>query len=146
MEFEIRSLTPKSAYSLINIFQEFYNNSLFIILNKNNSDNQIWKLFKLREHYILSCFQDTYQRYNDNIMGWCTLWIESPNLPNRVREFAAIELTESLKDNFDMIWMNSNWVGELSSLNPIWKIDGQFHWYAYQWASYNNNTSYGIVI
>lgn len=139
----IKSLTPKKAYKIISIFQEIYNNKLFIILNKNNSDNQIWKLFISGTNYILACFQDTYQRINNKIIGWCTGWIESPNLPSNIRELAAIDLTSSVSNEYDMIWMNSKWVGD----NPIWKIDGGFHWYTYQWTSaINIDKSYAIIM
>ncbi len=139
----IKSLTPKIAYKLISIFQEIYDNKLFIILNKNNSDNQIWKLFILGTNYILACFQDTYQRINNKIIGWCTGWIESPNLSEDIRQIAAINLTSSVSTEYDMIWMNSKWVGD----NSIWETDGGFHWYTYQWVSgLNIDKSYVITL
>jgi GNAT superfamily N-acetyltransferase len=139
----IKSLAPKKAHKILSIFQEIHNNRLFIILNKNNSDNQIWRLFISDTNYILACFQDTYQRFNNKIIGWCTGWIESPNLPSNIRELAAIELTSSVSNEYDMIWMNSKWVGE----SPIWKIDGGFHWYTYQWTSaINVDKSYAIIM
>ncbi len=139
----IKSLTPKKAYNIISIFKEIYDNKLFIILNKNNSDNQIWKLFISGTNYILACFQDTYQRVNNKIIGWCTGWIESPNLSEDIRQIAAINLTSSVSTEYDMIWMNSKWVGD----NSIWKTDGGFHWYTYQWVSgLNIDKSYVITL
>lgn len=143
LDFEsVRSLDPENGFRILNIFREF-NNGLFLIINKYNTDNQYWKLYTFKEHRILACFQDTYQRHNDKKIGWCTGWIETPNLPEKIRENAALELSESVSNIFDMIWMNSEWTEN----NPIWKMDGAFHWYSYQWTSaINIKKSYIITV
>ncbi len=138
----VKSLCPENGFRTLDIFREF-NNRLFLIVNKYNTENQYWKLYTFKGHRILACFQDTYQRYNNNKIGWCTGWIETPNLPSEIREKGALELSESVSNIFDMVWMNSEWTGN----NPIWKMDGAFHWYSYQWtSSINIKKSYIITV
>lgn len=138
----VQSLDPENGFRSLNIFREF-NNGLFLIVNKYNTENQYWKLYKYNNYKVLACFQDTYQRHNGKKIGWCTGWIETPNLSGKVREIAALELSDSVSNIFDMVWMNAEWTEN----NPIWKIDGAFHWYSYQWTSaINIKKSYIITV
>lgn len=129
----VKSLTVDQAYKLMDLFREF-NNGMFIVRNIN-TDNQVWKLYKKGIYKILTCFQNTYQRFEEDGMTkkicWATAWIESPNITDEIREEASKELSATMYPDFDYIWMNKEWVGNSSE----WKIDGLFHWYLYQWAS-----------
>jgi hypothetical protein len=134
------------AYSLMNIFRGF-NKELFIIRN-NRLNNQRWKLYKKGMHYIMVCFQDTYQYFyvnsKRNKIGWVTAWFESPNIPDDFREKASIELSNSIYPYFDYVWFNKEWIGE--AMND-WKIDGHFHWYLYQWiTSIRIDKSYCLLV
>jgi GNAT superfamily N-acetyltransferase len=129
----ILSLTVIQAYTLMDIFREF-NSNLFIIRN-NKSINQHWKLYKKDRSKVLACFQDAYQRFEENgqikKIGWCTGWIESPGITDKFRNEASRELCDSMCNEFNYIWMNKEWIGNSNE----WKIDGPFNWYTYQWAS-----------
>jgi hypothetical protein len=136
----VSSLLVNDAYKIMDIFSNF-NPKLFIIRN-NASENQFWKLYENNENNenntskILVCFQDTYQRFEENgkvkKICWATGWIESPNITDNIREEASKELSALMYPEFDYVWMNREWVG---SNDPAWKIDGFFHWYSYQWAT-----------
>ncbi len=130
----VSHLSVNDAYKIIDLFCKF-NPNLFIIRN-NASKNQFWKLYKNNTYKILVCFQDTYQRFEENGISkricWATGWIESPNITDNIREEASKELSALMYPEFDYVWMNKEWVG----LNDSdWKIDGYFHWYSYQWAT-----------
>jgi hypothetical protein len=140
----ITSLTITQAYSLMDIFREF-NRNLFVIRN-NRSKNQHWKLYQKDTNKILVCFQDAYQRFDENgkikKIGWITGWFESSNVTDNFREEASKELSDSMYELFNYIWANSKWVGKHSE----WKIDGYFNWYLYQWTSnINIKSSYCIL-
>jgi hypothetical protein len=140
----ITSLNTIQAYSLMDKFREF-NRSLFVVRNKS-STNQHWKLYKKGIYKVLACFQDAYQRFEEdgkmNKIGWITAWIESPNMTDTIREEASIELSDSVINMFDYIWANLDWIGE----SKLWKIDGQFNWYLYQWSTcVNIKNSYCIL-
>jgi hypothetical protein len=141
---QITCLNTLQAYSLMDKFREF-NRSLFVIRNKN-STNQYWKLYKKDTYKVLACFQDTYQRFEEdgkmNKIGWITAWIESPNMTDAIREDASKELSDSMLNAFDYIWANLDWIGD----SELWKIDGQFNWYLYQWTTcVNIKKSYCIL-
>jgi hypothetical protein len=75
-------------------------------------------------------------------IAWATAWIESPNMTDNIREEASNELSATLFQDFDYIWMNKEWVGSQSG----WHNDGPFHWYLYQWmTSINIKKSYCIL-
>jgi GNAT superfamily N-acetyltransferase len=138
------SLTITQAYSLMDMFREF-NRNLFVIRN-NKSTNQYWKLYQKDTSKILACFQDTYQRFEENgkakKIGWITGWFESSNVTDNFRKEASKELTDSMASTFDYIWANSEWIGDLDE----WKVDGPFNWYLYQWTSnINIKGSYCIL-
>jgi hypothetical protein len=141
------SLSPPRAARLINIFQKFMP-ELFIIINPN-SQNQKWLLYKNNVNMVLACFQDTFQWFVDktktkNKIAWCTAWIESSNLTDNCREEAAKQLSDYFSSSFEYVWMNKVWYN--SSTNTIWKEDGAFHWYTYQWCSASKiNRSYCIM-
>jgi hypothetical protein len=118
---------------------------MFIIRNIL-STNQIWKLYKKDTYKVLVCFQDAYQRFEENgrmkRIAWATAWIESPNMTDNIREEASKELSDTMYPDFDYVWMNKEWVGN----NDMWKIDGPFHWYSYQWTTcINIKKSYCIL-
>jgi GNAT superfamily N-acetyltransferase len=141
----IISLTVAQAYTLIDIFREFNNNTIFVIRN-NKTRNQYWKLYQKDKRKILACFQDTYQRFNEDgenkRIGWITGWFESSNITDNFRKEASIELSDSMNTMFDYIWANSEWIGNSNE----WKIDGSFNWYLYQWSTIINiKKSYCIL-
>jgi hypothetical protein len=128
-------LSPQTAATLIDIFREFTPN-LFVIRNEN-SQNQQWLLYRDGLKAILACFQDTFQWFLDdsaqqNKIVWCTGWFESPNITDDCREKASTQLSDYFSPSFQYAWMNKTWCGNNSS---IWKDDGPFHWYTYQWCS-----------
>jgi hypothetical protein len=141
------SLSPHSAFNMIDIFQEF-TPQLFIIKNIH-SKNQSWLLYKNGAIMVLTCFQDTFQWFLDdthtkNRIVWCTAWFESPGLTDNCREEAAKQLSDFFAPEFEYVWMNKVWVWHNDS--SIWKEDGNFHWYTYQWCSASNITrSYCIM-
>lgn len=129
--FNIINLSIENAYKLIDIYLAF--NKMFVIRN-SNSQNQIWKLYRKDYYSILVCFQDTYQRFEENNkqqkIGWITALFESPNIPDSIRESILNELADSMHKEFDYIWSN-NFSNNISD----WKVDGPFHWYLYQWTT-----------
>ena len=161
----VRVLTPALAYKLMDISSEL--NQILIIRNID-STNQIWKLYEKDLYKVLVCFQDAYQSFeakrpeakrpeakrpeakrpeeNRQLkkICWATGWIESPNMTDEYREEASRELSDSMYQDFDYVWMNKKWIG--NNRTSEWKIDGLFHWYSYQWtSSININNSYCIL-
>jgi len=140
----IKSLTIIQAYTLMDLFREV-TFGIFIIRNIY-STNQIWKLYKKGTYTVLICFQDAYQSFEEDgkmkKIAWVNAWIESPNMTDNIREEASKELSDSMYPEFDYIWMNKEWVGNES----LWKTDGPFHWYSYQWTTcINIKKSYCIL-
>jgi hypothetical protein len=140
----IKSLTIKQAYSLMDLFREL-KCGMFIIRNIH-STNQMWKLYKKDTYKVLACFQDAYQQFEEDgkmkKIAWATAWIESPNMTDNIREEASKVLSDTMYPEFDYIWMNKECIGT----SPIWKIDGPFHWYSYQWTTcINIKKSYCIL-
>jgi hypothetical protein len=132
----IINLSIEDAYKLVEIFREL-NPDTFIILNKY-SKNQIWKMYKKNNYFVLVCFQDTYQIIEDKNkkqkqkIGWITAWIESPNITDSISEDASNALVDSMYSNYDYIWINKEWI---TKNQTNWNIDGPFHWYLYQWTT-----------
>lgn len=131
----ITPLSPQMAFLLIDIYRQVYP-QLFIIYNFNNI-NQRWFLYRCGLKNILACFQDTFQWFLDedgkkNNIIWITAWFESPGLTDDCREEASNQLSDYLAPEFQYVWMNKEWCSKKSS---IWKDDGAFHWYTYQWCS-----------
>jgi hypothetical protein len=129
----VHTLSIPIAYRLLDIFQQFTPN-LFIIRNpnamKSSKPNQIWKLYQKNSQYILVCAQDTYQRKDNKKMGWITAWLSSPVITDIQ---VSYELSDSFANEFDYIWMDHAFIGYRPS--PLWKEDGHFHMYLYQWTS-----------
>lgn len=129
----VKSLTVKHAYKLIDFFREICPH-IFIIYNID-SKNQIWKLYKKHTYKVLVCFQNVFQEFEENgrmkKIAWITAWIESPNMTDKQREEASKELSDTMYPDFNYIWMNRVWSGN----SNIWRIDGPFHWYSYQWTT-----------
>ena len=130
----VYSLSIHQAHRAIDLFQEC-NPSLFIVRNRENISNQIWKLYRKGIYTIIACIQDTYQWFiQDNEkkrMGWITCWIESPGIPSSIQEEASIAIADSVGESFDYLWTNEEWTGDSNQ----WMIDGYFHWYSYQWST-----------
>ena len=126
---EIFSLYNSQAYRIMDHYRVLQPN-LFVIRNPQ-SMNQIWKLYRRGVHSVLCGIQDSYQRMGHKKMGWITAWIESPAITDDIREEASRMLSDSCYPRFDMIWMDKQWMGN----STIWTVDGQFHWYAYQWTT-----------
>jgi hypothetical protein len=139
----VSSLTVNEAYRIMDMFSEL--NKIFIVRNFSSS-NQFWKIYKKDTYKVLVCFQDTYQKFEEDgeikKICWATAWIESPNMTDNIREEASKELSAMMYPEFDYVWMDKEWVGN----DPSWKIDGFFHWYCYQWAtSINIKRNYCIL-
>jgi len=137
-------LTIERVYKIINCYYKIYPNT-FIIYNKE-STNQIWKLYKKDYYMILVCFQDTFQRIEEDgkykKIGWITAWLENSLVNSTIREEASKELSDSVANHYDYLWINKKWVGSSS----LWKVDGSFYWYVYQWATNISITnSYSIM-
>lgn len=145
-------LTPRMAYALMDILHEF-TRDLFIIRNIK-TPNQHWRLYKSGVHRILACFQDAYQHFKEGgqikKIAWCTAWIESSQITNKIRAEASKELSATMYSMFDYVWMNMEWIGcniadidtediwqmgEICKTHGQWQLDGAFNWYCYQWAS-----------
>lgn len=140
----VKELSPTQAYRLMDLFREI-NPKMFIIRNIK-SENQKWKMYKKDTSKVLACFQDAFQSFEEDgkikKIGWCTGWIESPGITDEFREEASRELSASMFFEFNYIWMNKEWVGN----ENIWKVDGPFNWYTYQWtSSINIKNSYCIL-
>ena len=140
----ILSLSINKAYKILDIFYKL-NPNLFIIRDKDNQ-NQFWRLYSKSSQKVLACIQDTYQQFEENNkikkIGWITAWIESPNMTDSFREEASKEISDSVHEIFDYIWTNKAHVGK----SNLWKDDGPFHWYLYQWTtSLKLNNSYCLL-
>jgi GNAT superfamily N-acetyltransferase len=132
----VTSLSIDCAYRLLDIYSQF--NSLFLIRHPQ-SRNQQWKLYRNNLHWILACFQDTYQKKENQSIGWITGWIESPLVTDEIREEASISLSNRMYPQFHWIWMNQLWC---SMESKTWRVDGCFHWYLYQWSGGGIGRSY----
>jgi hypothetical protein len=117
------------AHRILDIYHTIYPQVCII---RNRHSPQTWRLYKKGYDFILACFQDTNQQMNDGgKMGWCTAWLESSIITENSRGEAAIEITDSVADMFNYVWIDKKHVGNKS----IWKEDGYFHWYTYQWTT-----------
>lgn len=130
----IEPLSVVAAYRLMDIMTELHPNT-FIIRN-HESQNQRWFLYKQGHYKVLACFQDTYQQVlsDDKYkrICWITGWFESSNMTDKYREDASKELTDVMYPEFDYVWMDRAWS---TATSAIWKDDGPFSWYLYQWAT-----------
>ena len=117
------------AHKIMDIHQQFC--PFFMIRSTHKNPNQVWKMYRVHYAHILCCVQDTYQRLHGKKMGWITAWIESPGVTDAMRIDASYQLSESMYPQFDMIWMDSRQVKG----GTLWKQDGSFYWYTYQWKS-----------
>ena len=134
----VKVLTTTQAYRVMDLFREL-SFGMFIIRNIL-STNQIWKLYTKDMYKVLVCFQNAYQRFEEDKkmkrIVWATAWIESPNMTDDIREEASKVLSDTMYPEFDYVWMNKEWVGNtFLAKDSIWLTDGPFHWYSYQWTS-----------
>lgn len=102
-----------------------------VLLRNRETTNQQWVYYKKGIHWIMACAQDTFQWKDGGKMAWITAWLESPSLTDAFREEASLAITDTLSPLFDHVWMNKEWGGS----HPAWKVDGEFHWYTYQWTT-----------
>jgi hypothetical protein len=130
----IEHISVAAAYKLMDIMTELHPNT-FIIRNYE-SQNQRWFLYKNGHYKVLVCFQDTFQKVLENgkykRICWVTGWFESSNITDKCREEASKQLTDIMYPEFDYVWMDRVWIGNAAL---IWKDDGPFSWYLYQWAT-----------
>lgn len=153
-ERHVNKIDIDIAYKLIDIYIKM-NPEIFVIRNYT-SKNQEWFIYKNDIYNILCCIQDTYQVFKEegkegkenNTIGWCTGWFESPNVCDSMREHAINAILDYMQNEytecrkFGYIWMNKKWIGN----SKHWNTDGSFHWYLYQWnTSININYSYCIL-
>jgi GNAT superfamily N-acetyltransferase len=137
----ITTLTISQAYQIMDIFRSIRPN-LFLIRNPNTS-NQIWKWFRKGRDQILIGIQDAHQRIDHKKIGWITTWIESPLVTEEARGEAADAVADQIFPVFDYLWINEKWIGS----SNMWKCDGAFHWYMYQWlSSLEMDQSYGLMM
>ena len=133
----VQNISIKVAFRLMEIWKQI-NPDVFIIANRNSS-NQIWRLYKKDHYTVIACIQDAYQSINGKKIGWITGWLESPDITDTIRTEASKEISESAP--YDYIWMNKLWTTDMN----MWKVDGSFYWYSYQWTSYSIGRSYCIM-
>ena len=125
-------LTIAQAYRIMDIYRSIRPNMMMI--RNDQTPNQIWKWFRKDGDHILIGIQDTHQRIEtDQIkyIGWITTWIESPLVTEERRAEAADAVADQLFPIFDYLWINEKWIGS----SNMWKRDGAFHWYTYQWST-----------
>jgi len=154
----ILDITPKMAFRIMDILQEFCpKKEKSLIIRNSDSENQTWKLYQEKDNILLICFQDTFQRINEETpkkIGWITAWFESPQLSPDIKEEVIALSLFSIKNKFDYIWANSIWVIQDSIKKNTqqetvikWIEDGSFHYYTYQWATdLNIKKNYCITV
>lgn len=118
----------------------------FLVYNLSCS-NVIWRAYWSPPYSILACIQDTHQQWDHKNMGWFTVWLESPIMPDSVRHEASLLLSASVSSMYSWIWMDRKWSGRDQIPYSPWMEDGGFHWYTYQWNTNRRlEQSYGIMI
>jgi hypothetical protein len=141
----VTNVKSSDAFRIIDVMSEFQKD-LFIIKN-TYTENQVWKLYRNKEYIILACIQNTFQTFKENSkikrMGWITAWIESSNMIDEERNNALNDIADSVYGMYEYIWANKRWLSD----STMWKIDGAFHWYLYQWATnINIEKTYCIMV
>ena len=119
----------EQAYRIMD--QRRVSDPTLVLLRNHETTNQQWVYYKKGMHWILACAQDTFQYKEGGKMAWITAWLESPLLTDAFREEASLAITDTLSPFFDHVWMNKEWGGS----HPLWKEDGEFYWYTYQWTT-----------
>lgn len=137
-------ITPSQAHKWITIYHQCQPRTLLLVNPKARS--QHWRVYRREHQWILACFQETHQRFlpkgqerqegyegqerpQDRI-GWCTVWLESPDVTTEERHKASLLLSDAVSSEFEWMWMNQEWTG-----GEPWIRDGVFHWYTYQWTT-----------
>lgn len=127
----VKFIKIEIAYKFINIYSILHANTL--IIGDKYIPNQNWVRYKNGLNQIWICVQDTYQIIKENDkdkkIGWITAWLECGEITDKLRSEASIQVTDLFFPEFDYIWMNQQWSGN----NPLWKVDGSFYFYTYQW-------------
>jgi GNAT superfamily N-acetyltransferase len=122
----VTTIPLQLAHKLMDIHQQF---RPFFML-RSTTHNQTWKLYKRYGSHILCCVQNTYQRLCEKKIGIIKAWIESPGITDAMRIEASYQLSDSMYPQFDMIWMDAQWI---NTYGDKWIQDGPFYWYTYQW-------------
>lgn len=121
-------INTEIAYRFLTIYSIIHKNT--IIIGDKMIPNQNWVRYKKGLNQIWACIQDTYQIINeegrDKKIGWITAWLESGEITDEIRSEASIQVTDLFFPQFDYIWSNQQW-------SPLWKVDGSFYFYTYQW-------------
>lgn len=129
----IKKLSHQDALRLIEIYREIYPDT-FILINTKSTDNTRnleWRLWHDWGHFILACFQNSYQTIDDKSIGWCTGWLESSyqNIDSKTRSKIIDSMIHTLSYNY--IWADATYIKDADG----WGKDGPFHWYTYQWST-----------
>lgn len=140
----ITELSTAQAYRIMDHYRSIRPNMLLI--RNEHTKNQIWRWFQKDGDHILIGIQDTHQRIDHGSqikrLGWITTWIESPLVTEERRGEAADSVADQIFPMFDYLWINEKWIGT----SNMWKRDGAFHWYTYQWStSLEMEPSYGLM-
>jgi GNAT superfamily N-acetyltransferase len=133
---------PLSSFQIQRMLKTYrrLNPSVLMIWNEH-SNNQRWLLYTRNSCYVWICIQPTYQIVQNKTIGWITGWLESSELTDEFRQEAIHAVSHSSYHSYDYLWVNRKWTGN----SPLWKTDGPFHYYAFQWSSslsINSSISY----
>lgn len=132
---ELSHLSTKDAYKILDIFHEL--NPDICMIRKEEKDMHLvyWRLYRMDQVIILVGVQSAYQWFKEEgkkqRMGWVTVWMETPNTTDIIRQKVANQVCCSMDGIFDYLWMNQ----ESTGYSTNWILDGAFHWYHYQWCS-----------
>ena len=139
---DLKPLSPLKASRLVHHYCSVRPDTVWI--HDVANPNQHWRFWKEGRSWMLACFQDAFQEWHKERIGWMTAFFASGSYDlNRIVDAAP----------FPWIWMDAEWlecclvVAEQQPSAEQWKADGAFHWYAYQWtSSLRPNGFYGIVV
>lgn len=142
---KIIAFTTEQARQWISCYMKVCPNT-FLVYDDHSSD-AIWRVYWSPPFSILACVQDTHQQRDQQNMGWITVWLESPLMPDSIRHEASLLLSDSVSSVYSWIWMDRKWSGKDKVNQSPWKEDGGFHWYTYQWNTNRRlEQSYGIMV
>ena len=128
---DVIRVNTEIAYRFLKIYSILHANTL--IIGDKTIRNQNWVRYKKGVNQIWACIQDTYQvikeKGKDRKLGWITAWLECGEITDEIRSESSIQISNLFYPQFDFIWMNQEWSGN----NSLWKVDGTFYFYTYQW-------------
>lgn len=122
-------LTPIQIQRMLKTYCRLFPTT-WIIWNEHSTEQQ-WLLYTRNSCYIWICIQPTHQIVQNHTIGWITGWLESSELTDEFRQEAIHAVAHSIYHTYDYLWVNHKWTGQ----SPLWKRDGPFHYYAFQWSS-----------